>query len=461
MRYTLADGKTEAGEKGFAFSMAQIPTQAATIVCPNCGQQFTTQIRSIVDVGQDPEAKMRFLQGQLNVAICPRCGTAGPLNTPFLYHDPHKELLFVYTPPPTTMSHDQQQRFIGSMINAVMSSLPSEQRKGYLFQPRNFLSLETMLDEIIVADGIPREQLESQRRKLRLLNRLRSAVSDDVIEVIARENEKDLDYEFFLLLNNLVENMAAQGNEAEAVRLQGLRSKLLQYSEAARQGDAESAQILSQGDLLQLLLETEDEQQRKALVAAARPLLDYAFFQSFTGMIEKAQQDGKQKEADRLLGLRSQLLAWTDELDAAARKIWERKAKLIQDVLQSPDWRAALEPHWQEIDPIFLTIVSSNVRLAQDRGNEQAAATLQQLMDLALLIAHEHAPPEVQLLNQLLEVEAPTERQRLLEENREHLNAEFLALIDQVSRDLAAQRREEDIKALQMIRDRVEEMIEQ
>jgi hypothetical protein len=441
--------------------MAQIPAQAATLVCPNCGQQFTIQIHSIIDVGQDPDAKTQFLRGQTNVAVCPRCGTRGPLNTPFLYHDPHKELLFIYTPPPTAMSHDQQQRFIGSMINTVMSSLPSEQRKGYLFQPRNFLSLETMLDEIIVADGVSREQLESQRRKIRLLDRLQNAISDDVIEVIAKENEKDLDYEFFLLLNSLVEQSMAQGNEAEAARLRELHNKLLQYSEAARQGEAESAQILSQKDLLQHLLEIEDEQQLKSLVAAARPLLDYAFFQSLTGMIEKAQQEGEQEEADKLLNLRSKLLTWTDELDAEVRKIWERKAKLIQDILQSPDWRAALEPHWQEIDPVFLTILSSNVKLAQDQGNNQAVTTLQQLMDLALLVAREHAPPEVQLLNRLLEVEQPTETQRILEENRELLNASFLNLIDQITRDLAAQNRQEDIKRLQIIRGQVEELIGQ
>ena len=377
--------------------MAQTPPQLAAITCSNCRWQFTIPAYRIVDVGQDPAAKARLLQGQINVAVCPQCGTGGTLSIPFLYHDPQKELLFVYTPPSTMMDNDQQQRFIGSSINTVMASLPPEKRKGYLFQPRTFLSMETMLDEIIMTDGISRQQLESQKNKLRLLQRLVSAISDDVIEVIARENEKDLDYEFFLLLNNLTERMKGQGNQAEAARLQTLRQKLLQYSDAARQGEVESAQILSRDKLLKRLVETNDKEEQKALVAAARPLLDYGFFQALTATIEEAKQAGNAERANQLLELRSKLLAWIDELDAKVRKIWQRKAKLIEEILRSPDWRAALEPHWQEIDPVFLTILGNNIELTQEQGNDQAAATLQQLADLALVIAREHAPPEVQL----------------------------------------------------------------
>ena len=441
--------------------MAQTPPQLATITCSNCRRQFTIPVYRIIDVGQDPAAKDRLLQGQINVATCPQCGTGGTLSVPFLYHDPQKELLFAYTPPSTVMNNDQQQRFIGSSINTVMSSLPPEKRKGYLFQPRTFLSIETMLDEIIMADGISRQQLESQRRRFGLLERLVSAVSDDVIEVIASENEKDLDYEFFLVLNNLIERMSAQGNQTESARLQTLRQKLLQYSDAARQGEAKSAQVLSKSELLRSLLQTGDEEQQKALVAAARPLLDYGFFQALTGMIEEAKKAGNTEKANQLSSLRSKLLAWIDELDAQVKKIWQRKAELIRESLQSPDWRATLEPHWQEIDPIFLTILGNNIELAQKQGNAQAATTLQQLADLALVIAREHVPPEVQLLNQLLEADDPEATQRILEQNRDRLDANFLNLIDSVIKNMTAQGLQQGTQALQLLRTQVQAMIGQ
>lgn len=437
-------------------------SQTATLTCPNCRHQFTTPIHSLIDADQDPEAKTRLLQGQINVAICPRCGVAGPLNTPFLYHDSHKELLFVYTPSSTAMSNDQQQRFIGSMINTVMASLPTERRKGYLLQPRTFLSLETMLDEIIMADGVSRQELESQKRKAHLLNRLQGAISDDVIEIIAQENKEDLDYEFFLLLNNLIERVKTLGDESEATRLQELHHKLLQYSASTvSQDETASVQITSPQEFIHYLLKTDDEQQQKSLIAAARSLLDYAFFQALTGMITESQQAGNHKEADQLLDLRSKILAWIDELDAEAEKIWEHKAKLIQEILQSPDWRAALEQHWQEIDSIFLTILSSNAQQFTKQGNAQTAAILQQLADLAMIVAREHAPPKVQLLNQLLEADYPAGTQRILKENRDQVDADFVRLIDHVARDLMAQGRQEKVDALQRIRALAAEIVGQ
>lgn len=441
--------------------MAQAPPQMAAITCSTCRRQFTTTVHSIVDVGQNPEAKNRLLQGQINVAVCPQCGTGGTLSIPFLYHDPQKELLLVYTPPSAIMDNNQQQQFIGVLLNRVMASLPPERRKGYLFLPHTFLSMETMLDEIIMADGLSRQQLESQKHRFRLLDRLVYATSDDVISVIARENEKDLDYEFFLMLNGLIERIRAQGNEAEAARLQDLHRKLLQYSEAARQADVESTQIASKDELVQRLLETDDERQQKSLVAAARPLLDYAFFQALTATIEAAKQAEDTEKANRLLGLRSKLLEWTKELDAEARKIWERKGKLIEEILRSPDWQAALELHWQEIDHIFLTILGNNIKLAQQRDDAQTAATLQQLADLALVIARQHAPPEVQLLNELLEADYPEGTQRVLEGNRDQVNADFAKLIDAVIQDLAAQGHPQDLNTVQLIRAQVKAMLSQ
>ena len=441
--------------------MAQTAPQMAAITCPNCRRQFTTPVHRIVDVSQDPTAKTRLLQGQINVAICPQCGASGTLSLPFLYHDPEKELLFVYSPPSTLMDNAQQQRIVGAAINTVMTSLPAEKRKGYLFQPRTFLSMETMLDEIIMADGISRQQLESQRRKFRLLQRLMNATSDDVIQVIARQNEQDLDYEFFLLLKNVIEGATADGNEAEAARLRSLHQKLLQFSDAARQGEVESAQIISKDDLLKRLVEMDDEEQQKALVTAARPLVDYGFFRVLTKKIEEARQAGQDQRARQLLNLRSKLLAWTDEMDAEVKKIWQRKARLIEEILHSKDWRTALESHWQEIDPVFLTILDSNVELAKKQGNEQAATTLQQLADLTMVIAREHAPPAVQLLNRLLEADYPEGTQRILEQNHNQLNADFLNLVDSIIADVAAQGLQEQMNALQLIRAQAKAMVAQ
>jgi ribosomal protein S27AE len=70
-----------------------IPSQ---IRCPKCSTAFMVDVRTILDVGQEPELKEQFLRGELNRAECPQCGTGGLLNTPLIYHDPDKSLLITY-----------------------------------------------------------------------------------------------------------------------------------------------------------------------------------------------------------------------------------------------------------------------------------------------------------------------------------------------------------------------------
>ena len=54
---------------------------------------------------------------------------------------------------------------IGKMINQVTESLPPEQRKAYLFQPQTTLTMQGMLERILEADGISKEEIEAQRAR--------------------------------------------------------------------------------------------------------------------------------------------------------------------------------------------------------------------------------------------------------------------------------------------------------
>ena len=137
----------------------------------------------------------------------------------------------------------------------------------------------------------------------------------------------------------------------------------------------------------------------------------------------------------------------------------QEKASLIEEVLQSPDWKEALEPRRQEIDSIFFSILGSNIEMAQNEGDTKTATALQQLLDLAMLIVREHAPPEVKLLNKLFETDYPSETQSIMEENRELLNQNFVELLDHIAKDLADQNSQEDIGTLQQIRAQATEIM--
>ena len=124
--------------------------------CPNCQAQFTAPIHSIID-GQDPELKSALLQGRLNVAECPQCGLADILNSPLLYYDQEKELALVLAPNDLHLMGADQEKVIGNLTNTLINSLPAEERKFYLFNPKQFLTMDGLIKAVLEADGITEE----------------------------------------------------------------------------------------------------------------------------------------------------------------------------------------------------------------------------------------------------------------------------------------------------------------
>ena len=187
-----------------------IAPQAASVTCPACGTQFSVQVYSIIDVGQDPQQKQQFLSGQLNQARCPQCGTGGMLATPFLYHDPGKQLALVFLPSSLNMPEDRQQRLIGQLTNEAMMSLPPEERRSYLFQPAVFFRMEGLMKRILEADGITEEMLAAQEAKVRLIEEfLETQGDEDTLRSLADEHRQSLDYGFF---QTLTANLEAAEN---------------------------------------------------------------------------------------------------------------------------------------------------------------------------------------------------------------------------------------------------------
>ena len=64
------------------------------------------------------------------------------ITTPLIYLDATKEMLVTFIPMELGLSQADQQKAIGSLTNAVINSLPQEQRKGYLFTPKMALTYQ-------------------------------------------------------------------------------------------------------------------------------------------------------------------------------------------------------------------------------------------------------------------------------------------------------------------------------
>jgi hypothetical protein len=439
--------------------------QTVQVPCPLCGRRFTAQVQSIIDVGQDPAAKSRLLQGKINVATCPQCGNAGMLNVPFVYHDPDKELLLCYLPPELNLKGDDQNKLIGDLTNRLIGSLPPEKRKGYLLQPKTFLNRQRLMDEVVRAEGVTEEMLETQKAKLDLLGRFLDATSDEVLRVMVRENDDQLDYEFFYLLTGSIEMARAEGAEDRAQFLLALREKLLEFSSLgkASRAEREVAEALEAGmtreEFLEKVLECESDAELTAVIALGRRMLDYQFFRSLTGRIETHEGEGKAEEAQRLKDLRSRILEIRDRLDAETRAMLQRKADLLRGIFESEDLEEALRAHVEEIDEVFFAVLSANVEQAKSGGDQQAADRLNRLETLAFQLLDERTPRPIKFINQLLGAQYPRETKKLLEENVEQVDNELLKAMELVIKDLNLRGNKRMARQLGEIRDQAKAML--
>jgi len=441
--------------------------QTVPVPCPLCGRRFTAQVQSIIDVGQDPAAKSRLLRGQINVATCPQCGNAGVLNVPFVYHDPDKELLLCYLPPELNLSGEDQNKLIGDLTNRLIGSLPPEERKGYLLQPKTFLSRQRLRDEVVRAEGVTEEMLETRKAKLDLLSRFLDATSDEVLRVMIRENDDRLDYEFFYLLTGSIEMAQADGEEDMAKRLLALREKLLEFSSLGRASrvEREVAEALEQGmtrdEFLEKVVECESDAELKAVLALGRHKLDYQFFRSLTSRIETHEGEGNAEEAQRLKDLRAGILEIRDRLDAETRAILQKKAGLLREIFDNEDLKEALREHAEEIDEAFLAVLSANIKKAEAEGQKEAARRLKSLETLALELLEERTPRPIRFINRLMEAQYPRETKKLLEENVEQVDHELLGMLDLVIENLTRRGEKKTARQLREIRDQAGATLQQ
>jgi len=434
----------------------------ARVTCPSCHNQFQTYVEQVLDARADPNAKMRVLNGLVNVAVCPHCKMRGALNLPFLYHDPDKELALVYMPMGVGRDDLERQQTIGAFTSAVMDSLPPEERKAYLLQPQIFLTLENLANKILGADGVTPEMIEEQKAKAALLQRMIEATSDEVLEAMIKENDAIIDADLLRILAMNLEMVQAAGQPASAQRLLALRNKLLELSSEGRATRARGEMFEAlraeptRERLLDLLIQAPDEQARELLVTFGRPLLDYAFFQSLTSRIESVSDKGEQ---ERLVALRTEVLAVRDRLDEEARALYEERSALLRDLLLSDDPETLARQRFQELDQAFLNVLRANLEEARTAGNTEAIRALQAVWGLTLLLMEETLPPELRLFNRLVAAENDAEVEKLLQENRGLVTERLVQFMEEAEANMREEGTLESADRLALVLEKAKGMI--
>ncbi len=445
-----------------AASDAGGPAGGIQIRCPRCQTPLTAQIVNVIDARLAPQLKAALVSGYLNRAVCPSCGAVSGLSVPLVYHDPDKELLLVLLPSELNLTEQQQQRLIGGLVQAIMSSVPPEQRKGYFLRPQTVLTMQRLIELVLEADGVTKEMIESQRQRYQLLDDLLRAQADPRrVDSLIREHLAEFDYAFFSTLVAAAEDVAAAGDEASAERLLALRDRLLQEPELAKRiPQPLSPETPLEAAIERLLDLADDEQALAAMVAINRPLFDYLFFQGLTDALQRAQGAGDAAHAEKLTTLRGRLLEETEQQDRALQAAQQQDMQLIEEILKNPDPKAAVQQHLPEIDTLFLSTLGVALQGARREGNIERSARLDGLQQTILSLLAEAMPPEIKLVNRLLGLAKPEDRQALLDESAAVVNENLVGLIETLADEMQSQGRAESVRRLQAIREEVQRFID-
>jgi uncharacterized protein YutE (UPF0331/DUF86 family) len=406
------------------------------INCPNCRQPIMADIDQLFDAGQDPTVKQKILSGSFNLASCPNCGFNGMIATPLVYHDPNKDLLLTYFPPELGLPINEQERIIGPLITRVTNSLPQEKRKAYLFQPQAMLTLQTMVERILAADGITKDMIKAQQDRLDLLQRLMNA-SDESIDEIAVKEDALIDNDFYNLVNRLIEASAVNGDQESAKQLGDLQKKLLPKTTFGRQIQEQSKDVeaaiqalqsagksLTREKLLEMVIKAPNETQLSVLVSLGRPGMDYEFFTMLSDRIDRARGDGR----ERLIKLRDQLLEMTQAIDKQMEEKLLQTRKNLTTIMQSKDIKETMIQNLSLVDEFFIQAFNEEMEAARKAGDLEKISKLKQIEEVVDKASA--PPPEVALIQELLEVaDSETVLLKRLEEHKAEITPEFMDIL--------------------------------
>jgi hypothetical protein len=381
----------------------------------------------VLDVGKQPELKAALLSGRLQ-----------GLTAPFLYHDPGKQLCLALFPMELGLGEMETQRVIGQMTQSIMRSLPQDAPKAYLLQPRMFFTFQSLVEAIFEADGVSPDMLRKRQEKAELLRDFMRQGSIDAVREMVRKNDDKVDAEMFDLL---AASMDANAEREQVLQsLMGLQQVLIDETTFGKTIGARIAVLEAfqkeptRENLLESVIGAPDAETRESLVAMGRQLLDYAFFQLLTGKIDAAPD---QATKEQLIGLRKEVQETRDKVDNASRQMMQGKVQLIQEIVSAKDPVAFARERADEIDDTFVAVVQANAQEAQKRNDKNTLDALQGVYNIAMQIMAERQPPEVQIIQALLQAKYPEATEKILTELKDEVDDRFIGVMGRMAEQLA------------------------
>ena len=377
--------------------------------CPNCQQPIVAEIQQVIDVGRNPKAKNLILSGELNMALCQVCGFQGQLPVPVVYHDAEKELLFTFSPPDANKTMEEKERELAPLLKTVIDNLEPKDRKGYLFQPKVMLTINNLVKNILLEDGITEEMIKNQQEKMKLLDSLFSLEGEKLIETI-RANKDQIDREFFALFAEIAQRILASQDKNATEKIRSIQEILMTETEVGKEILEETQEIqaaskslealgknLTRSSLLELVIGAPTVERVKAITSLARPAMDYEFFQMFTDKIEKTDDNSR----DSLVEKRNLMLKLTQQIDQQLLERVNEAKEQIEIFISEEPIEDKLMENLNLIDQYFVQALTSEMELAVKDNQVERKEKLEKLMQL---IQDLTTPAELKIVEQLLTV---------------------------------------------------------
>jgi hypothetical protein len=214
---------------------------------------------------------------------------------------------------------------------------------------------------------------------------------------------------------------------------------------------------LTREGFVELLVQAADYPAKvDALATLGRGILDYTTFQLITDRVKVIDNP---EEKELLEQMRDRVLEISAEFERQSRAVVERATDTLRSLLQAPDIPAAIQANLDRIDDAFLQVLQANLDEARRSGNVDASSKLREIRDEVLRLIQASAPPEIQLINELLSLESDQESRELLHSRQADVNEELVHIMGDLSTQLRQVGNDEAADRLDQLRVEAEQMI--
>jgi hypothetical protein len=405
----------------------------------------------VIDAQQDPDAKLRLLSGRFNVAQCPYCGTAIQVASPLVYHDGGNELLITFIPMELGLPKDQQEKVTGDLLRELTKVVPQGSMRGYFFQPRQALTMQGLVEQILQADGVTPEMMAEQKERARLIEQFLQA-PDDVLPSLVAQHDAEIDGAFLQTMGLFAQRALQDGAREAAQQIMMTQQMVMQLSTYGKSiiADAQDQERIvreMQAELAALgetaTRETfmniatkyiDDDMRLQAMVGLARPAFDDEFFNQFTIKIGQAPAE----QRDALEDLQSRLQELVQAVDAEAQDALQEAVALLQAILQTPNPEQLIAENAHMFDDAFMAVLTANLQNAEQSGNLQASARLRQIYDQVIQALQSQMSPELRFINQVLTSPTAEAAEALIKNDGAQYGQSLLDALDALTRTLEA-----------------------